>query len=66
MNRNIVDWQKFKNLLRKKGYTLASLGQVTGLGRRNIENIKYHDPSYSKMVKIADALDVSLDEFRKS
>ncbi|HEO6665831.1 TPA: helix-turn-helix transcriptional regulator [Streptococcus agalactiae] len=59
-----INWEKFKKLVREHGYSFESLGKATGLGRRNIENIKNHDPGYSKMVKIADALDVSLDEFR--
>lgn len=60
----VVDWKKFKQILKNKNHSIESLGEVTGLGRRNIENIKNHDPSFSKMVKIADALDISLDEFR--
>lgn len=59
-----IDWEKFKKNLKDKNHSIESLGEVTGLGRRNIENIKNHDPSFSKMVKIADALDISLDEFR--
>ncbi|MCK1242407.1 helix-turn-helix transcriptional regulator [Streptococcus uberis] len=53
-----------KKNLKDKNHSIESLGEATGLGRRNIENIKNHDPSFSKMVKIADALDISLDEFR--
>lgn len=59
-----IDWEKFKQILKRKNHSMESLGNATGLGRRNVENIKYHDPSFSKMVKIADVLGVSLDEFR--
>lgn len=59
-----VDWKKFKKILKDKNHSIESLGEITGLGRRNIENIKNHDPGFAKMVKIADALGISLDEFR--
>lgn len=60
----VVDWERFKKIVRSKGYSFASLGKATGLGRRNIENMKDHDPGFSKMVKISDALEVSLDKFK--
>ncbi|MCK1246263.1 helix-turn-helix transcriptional regulator [Streptococcus uberis] len=44
--------------------TKVDLQKATGLHKRTIESIRYHDPGFSKMVKIADALDISLDEFR--
>ncbi|MCZ8466418.1 helix-turn-helix transcriptional regulator [Streptococcus uberis] len=50
--------------LDKKGMTKVDLQKATGLHKRTIESIRYHDPGFSKMVKIADALDISLDEFR--
>lgn len=50
--------------LDKKGMTKVDLQKSTGLHKRSIESIRYHDPGFSKMVKIADALGVSLDEFR--
>lgn len=59
-----IDWERFKTTVHSNGYTLESLGEATGLGRRNIENIKNHDPSFSKIIKIADTLCVSLDELR--
>lgn len=56
--------EKIENHLNEKGMTKVDLQKATGLHKRTIESIRYHDPSFSKMVKIADALDISLDEFR--
>ncbi|VTS33255.1 phage protein [Streptococcus porcinus] len=56
--------EKIEKYLNENGMTKADLQRATGLHRRSIESIRYHDPSFSKMVKIADALDISLDEFR--
>ena len=61
-------WSKIKTKLVEKNMTEYELGKVTGLGahpiypfkKRNSEN-----PRWLTMVKIADALDISLDEFRE-
>lgn len=56
--------KKIEKHLNEKSMTKIDLQNATGLHKRAIESIRYHDPSFSKMVKIADALGVSLDEFR--
>ena len=41
------------------------LSKITGLSQNTLQNYKNgHEPSFSNVVKIADALGVSLDEFR--
>lgn len=60
----MVFMKKIEKILKEKKMSKTDLQRVTGLNKRAIESIRYHDPSFSKMIKIADALDVSLDEFR--
>lgn len=52
-------------LLIDRGMSKKELAKKTGISYNTIMNIGKKDISFSKMVKIADALDVSLDEFRK-
>ena len=52
-------------LLIDRGMTVTELSEKTGISYNTLMNIGKRDISFSKMVKIADALDVSLDEFRK-
>lgn len=47
----------------KKGVT--ELAKKTGISYNTLMNIGKRDLSFGRMVKIADILDVSLDEFRK-
>lgn len=56
--------KKIEKILEEKGMSKVDLQKATGIKKRSIESIRYHDPSFSKMDKIADALNVSLDEFR--
>ena len=52
-------------LLIDRGMTVTELAEKTGISYNTLMNIGKRDLSFSRMVKIADALDVSLDEFRK-
>nr|DAH59020.1 MAG TPA: Helix-turn-helix XRE-family like protein [Caudoviricetes sp.] len=45
--------------------TVTELAEKTGISYNTLMNIGKRDLSFSRMVKIADVLDVSLDEFRK-
>ncbi|QBX16032.1 hypothetical protein Javan231_0011 [Streptococcus phage Javan231] len=45
--------------------TVTELAKKTGISYNTIMNIGKKDISFSKMEKIADVLDVSLDKFRK-
>ncbi len=52
-------------LLIDRGMSKTELAKKTGISYNTIMNIGKKDISFSKMEKIADVLDVSLDEFRK-
>ncbi len=52
-------------LLIDRGMTVTELAKKTGISYNTLMNIGKRDLSFSRMVKIADVLDVSLDEFRK-
>lgn len=52
-------------LLIDRGMTVTELAEKTGISYNTLMNIGKRDISFGRMVKIADALDVSLDEFRK-
>lgn len=61
-------WSKIKTKLVEKNMTEYELGKVTGLGAQQIHQFKKRNsenPRWLTMVKIADALDISLDEFRE-
>ena len=54
-----------KNLMDKLGISAYRLAKMTGLSLNTMQNYKNgHEPIFSNVVKIADALGVSLDEFR--
>lgn len=52
-------------LLIDRGMTVTELAKKTGISYNTLMNIGKRDISFCRMVKIADALDVSLDKFRK-
>lgn len=52
-------------LLIDRGMTVTELAEKTGISYNTLMNIGKRDLSFSRVVKIADVLDVSLDEFRK-
>lgn len=57
-------WKKFKHLLIEKGMTQKALAEKAGISPNTIRNIKTERISFKNMRKIADALEVSMDEFR--
>lgn len=61
-------WNKIQKLLNKRNITANHLSELMGNKNNSIiyalKNGKIKKPSFELMVKIADALDVSLDEFR--
>lgn len=58
-------WKLIQKELKKQGMTAYRLSKITGLSQNTLQNYKHgHEPSFSNVVKIADALGVSLDEFR--
>lgn len=58
-------WKKLNYILIEKGMTKKELAEKAGISQNTIQNIRNSKISFRNMVKIADALDVSLDEFRK-
>ena len=58
--------KKLKKLLKIKEITVYKLGKITGISDSTLRRYMYgSEPSFKNMCKIADALDVSLDYFRK-
>lgn len=57
-------WKKLNHILIEKEMTKRELAKKAGIGEKTIQNIRNSSISFRNMVKIADALDVSLDEFR--
>uniref|UniRef100_UPI003F68BC8F helix-turn-helix domain-containing protein n=1 Tax=Streptococcus pluranimalium TaxID=82348 RepID=UPI003F68BC8F len=59
-------WEKLERILNEKGLNMNQLEKMTGLHRSYFSQLKNGKEylSWPNMVKIADALDISLDEFR--
>lgn len=57
-------WKKFKHLLIEKGMTQKALAEKAGISPNTIRNIKTERISFKNMCKIADVLEISLDELR--
>jgi len=58
--------QKIKELRKKAGLSQQKLANLTGLTVTSIANLEQgivKDPSIQTVIKIADALDISLDVF---
>ena len=60
-------WKLVQAQLDKKHITVYRLAKLTGIPNNTLYEYKNNgvEPSFSNMVKIADALDVSLDVFRE-
>jgi len=58
-------WKKLNHILIEKGMTKKELAEKSGISQNTIQNIRNSKISFRNMVKIADVLEVSLDEFRK-
>lgn len=61
-------WNKIQKLLDQKNITVWRLGKMINASDsvlRNLRDGKIKKPSFELMCKIADALDVSLDYFRR-
>lgn len=60
-------WKKLKKMLDEKQMTTYQLSKLTGISEQSLSKLRNglsNELSFSSMVKIADALDISLDEFR--
>ena len=59
-------WNEIQKALDKKNISIYKLAKITGIRDSTLHNYKRgSEPSFKNMCKIADALDVSLDYFRK-
>lgn len=58
--------QKFQELRESKGFTIPLLSSATGLPQSTVKSylMGYRDPSAENLFKMADALGVSIEEFR--
>ena len=60
-------WLKIEGKLKEKGISVYRLSKLAGVSHQALSSLKTgksKSPSFELMVKIADALDISLDEFR--
>ena len=59
-------WNRIQSQLNQKEMSIYRLSKITGIPDNTLYGYKNNgvEPSFSNMVKIADALDVSLDVFR--
>lgn len=59
-------WNQLEELLNSKNMTRYKLSKLTGIRQSTLQTYKDGaEPSFKNMCKIADALDVSLEVFRK-
>lgn len=61
-------WDKIENQLKLRSWSMYRLAKESGVHQSNFSNLKagrLKEMSWTNMCKIADALEVSLDEFRK-
>ncbi|WP_274355193.1 helix-turn-helix domain-containing protein [Ligilactobacillus salivarius] len=59
-------WNEIQKVLDEKNMSIYKLAKITGIRDSTLHNYKRGSgPSFKNMCKIADALDVSLDYFRK-
>lgn len=60
-------WEKIQKQLDKCHMSVYRLSKITGIPNNTLYQYKNQgvEPSFKNMVKIADALDFSLDVFRK-
>lgn len=59
-------WNEIQKELDKKNISIYKLAKITGIRDSTLHNYKRgSEPSFKNMCKIAGALDVSLDYFRK-
>lgn len=60
-------WDKIEKQLKIKGWSMYRLAKESGVHPSNFSNLKagrLKEMSWTNMCKLADALEVSLDEFR--
>jgi len=61
-------WHKIEKLLKEKNMTTYRLAQLSGINKATLAHIKsgkVKKPLFETICKIADALDVDINEFRE-
>ncbi|HFI0143502.1 TPA: helix-turn-helix domain-containing protein [Streptococcus suis] len=61
-------WETIERLLKERGLTKNKLATLAGINKNSLIDLKMgrkKSLKFEDVVKIADALEVSLDEFRK-
>ena len=64
MNGNMLS-NKIEELRKEKGYTFAKLSELSGISTGRLSDLssgKRNNPTMDTLIKLADALDVTLDE----
>lgn len=64
--RNIM-WEKINKIMLERNLNMNKLAKLTGINKSHFSDLKsgrIKNLSWTNMVKLADALDISLDEFR--
>ncbi|GET81395.1 hypothetical protein KNZ15_00940 [Streptococcus dysgalactiae subsp. equisimilis] len=62
-----IMWGKLSKILSERGMTMYQLAKLSGVNKSHFSDLKsgkIKNLSWPNMVKISDALKVSLDEFR--
>lgn len=57
-------WNRLNSIATEKEMTIRQLSEISGVPYTTIRDTKFRDIGFSKAVKLADALGVSLDELR--
>lgn len=58
-------WKKVQKIIIKRNITIAELSRLSKVNENTLRSYKKgHEPTFGNMVKIADALGVSLDDFK--
>ena len=62
-----MEWNKIQKYLNKRGWSLLKLSKISGVPEGTLKEYKFKktDPSFKNACKIADALQISLDELRE-
>ncbi len=61
-------WNKIEKILKEKNISTYRLSKMTGISRQYFSQMKLKktdDPSFKTVCKIADALEVDINEFRE-
>lgn len=58
-------WKKLNKLAKEQNISIKELSRISGVPYTTIRDTQFRDISFKKAVKLAEALNVSLDEFKE-